>query len=54
MAEERTLEVSSPGECMPCSNEATLSLSGQMGETQVPSSASDDRVKDEFSDLSEG
>lgn len=27
---------------------------GQLGETQVPSSASDDRVKDEFSDLSEG
>lgn len=27
---------------------------GQLGEKQVPSSASDDRVKDEFSDLSEG
>lgn len=27
---------------------------GQLGETQVPSSTSDDRVKDEFSDLSEG
>ncbi|KAK2085763.1 hypothetical protein P7K49_037063 [Saguinus oedipus] len=28
--------------------------SGQLGEKQVPSSTSDDRVKDEFSDLSEG
>ncbi|XP_055001185.1 zinc finger protein 276 isoform X1 [Sorex araneus] len=28
--------------------------SGQLGETQAPPSASDDRVKDEFSDLSEG
>nr|XP_051698020.1 zinc finger protein 276 [Oryctolagus cuniculus] len=27
---------------------------GQLGEKQVPSSTSDDRVKDEFSDLSEG
>ncbi|XP_060040967.1 zinc finger protein 276 isoform X2 [Erinaceus europaeus] len=29
-------------------------VSGQLGENQVPSSTSDDRVKDEFSDLSEG
>lgn len=31
-----------------------LCFSGQLGEKQLPSSASDDRVKDEFSDLSEG
>lgn len=31
-----------------------LCFLGQLGEKQVPSSTSDDRVKDEFSDLSEG
>lgn len=31
-----------------------LCFPGQLGEKQVPSPASDDRVKDEFSDLSEG
>lgn len=31
-----------------------LCFSGRLGEKQVPSSTSDDRVKDEFSDLSEG
>lgn len=31
-----------------------LCFSGQLGEKQLPSSTSDDRVKDEFSDLSEG
>lgn len=31
-----------------------LCFPGQLGEKQVPSPTSDDRVKDEFSDLSEG
>ncbi|XP_031197595.1 zinc finger protein 276 isoform X4 [Mastomys coucha] len=40
----------------PCTqpNLAPSEAPGQLGETQVPSSTSDDRVKDEFSDLSEG
>lgn len=35
-------------------NLAPSEAPGQLGEKQVPSSTSDDRVKDEFSDLSEG
>nr|XP_034378108.1 zinc finger protein 276 isoform X2 [Arvicanthis niloticus] len=40
----------------PCTqpNLAPSEAPGQLGEKQVPSSTSDDRVKDEFSDLSEG
>lgn len=40
----------------PCVRDTCLVLcfSGQLGEKQVPASAADDRVKDEFSDLSEG
>lgn len=40
----------------PCTqpNLAPSEAPGQLGEMQVPSSTSDDRVKDEFSDLSEG
>ncbi|XP_052023166.1 zinc finger protein 276 isoform X2 [Apodemus sylvaticus] len=41
------------GPCMQ-PNLAPSEAPGQLGETQVPSSTSDDRVKDEFSDLSEG
>lgn len=49
----RQLHASLPALCVG-NRSLVLCFSGRLGEKQVPSSTSDDRVKDEFSDLSEG
>ncbi|XP_006902927.1 PREDICTED: zinc finger protein 276 [Elephantulus edwardii] len=56
-AQQPSLDGSSVGPCQNTPPQPSPPLSGspgQLNEKQVPSSASDDRVKDEFSDLSEG